>query len=569
VFSKPGFEYILQLNDCDSSTRVDGFVLQQASKSAIRVRNGCPRIVNCRFRNNTGLTGAAIYADGVTRIRIEYCVFGANTCSVDGGAVFITNCAADPYGWGPIIAQSQFYNNSAGAGGGGLKISNCPTIPQVTNCVFNGNSAVEGGAIATEATYIYIVNSTFYTNVATNPISSASGHTLDINGGNLLNSIIWNGELGPTSKHVVNHGRAMPVDTSTIKATANLIEADFVYGFYQTNPLFVNETSVAGADGLFGTDDDGLRLTSSSIGIDAGFIDLFVNHRQTDALGNPRLVGRKVDLGAYESQRSGRLTPPEVIKGMRTGSYTFYFRHTKTDWGQKDPGPSPQCFPGRNLIYEGREQAREIGKAQRYLGIPIGEVESSPVCRCWETADLMTGRYNKNQLWASGGTGNVNARRDSVLSTPPVGGNRVITSHDAVANAVFNADGAGTELTSAELMEGDVLVVQPLADTFKIVAQWCSDTWERYHVRFPEASTDVWEGAQADAGLLVCYPNPATDMFTVSAERPTAARVVNMMGQVVWQGTLEDAIILRVTDWPSGSYRVCTDGRSIPVSVLH
>lgn len=567
VLAAAGLTRVFVMDDCDSSSRLDGFVLQGATGHAVEVAGGCPVIINCRFRNNTGTNGAAIFATGTTRIHIEYCVFGANQSELDGGSVEIRNTAPDPYGWGAFIAQCQFYNNTAVSGyGGGLAIVNSPTIPQIVSCVFNANQAVGGGALYTLQAYAYLTNCTFYNNHASGLDSMAAASVL-VHGGELLNSIVWNGDLQTPSKHIVSFRTLVPEDTAVLHATANLVENDFEYGFYQSNPNFEDETQVAGADGYFGTDDDGLRLSSLSVARDAGFVDKYVNARQTDVIGNPRLVGRKLDLGAYESQRKNHLTPKMMVEEMKKGTLSFFFRHSKTDWDQKDKGPSPECFPGRNLIYEGRQLVTEVGKAQRLLNIPIGEVLSSPVCRCWETALLMCGRYEKTSYWGSGGDPAMMSMRDSALSTPPTGGNRVITSHDAVANMVFNPYGDGQVLTSAELMECDNLFVLPTADTFEVVGHWAADTWARYHVRFPDEPSAVTQ--ERDRVPTVCYPNPASTLLGIETPHPARITVVNLLGESVWQGMVQTVASIPVSAWPQGSYLVLTDGHSIPVQVVH
>lgn len=566
ILSGKNTSRVMTFSECDSSARFDGFTVQETNGNAVVVTRGCPRIVNCRFRNNTAMSGAAIMSDASTRVRIEYCVFESNT-SEQGGAIAIYASSEDPYGFGAFIAQCQFSNNRAINGvGGALMLDGCKTIPQITSCVFDGNTATSGGAIATSKTYAYILNCTFFNNSATGT-DPATAYTLSLDGGELLNSIVWNGNLPSSAKHVMDLPPVGPEDTSAITALSNCIEGDFVYGFYQSNPLFEDEAAVAGADGFFGTDDDGLRLSSLSTVRDAGVIDRFVNHRQTDAIGNPRLVGRKIDLGAYESQRNGRLNPKEMMDEMRVNPYSFFYRHSKTDWNSQDPGPAPECFPGRNLIYEGREMMREVGKAQRFLLVPIGPVESSPVCRCWETAELMCGRHEVVGYWGSSGGAGAAASRDSALKSAPVGGNRVITSHDAVANAVFNASGDGTVLTSAELMEGDNLFVKPLGDTFEVVAHFCADTWERYHVRFPEGSTSVNVFDQGTSSVA-CYPNPASTSLAIETQQSLQVRIVNVIGATLWTGTVNGYATVDVRQWPQGSYYVVSSDSTRLVTVM-
>ena len=560
---------VMTLVNCDSLTRIDGLIFENANNIAVSVTMGAPHFRNCVFRNNTSAgSGSAMTIVNVERMRIEYCVFENNSSAFDAGAVYVLMQEdTSGYGFGMLFGQCVFKNNtSVGGMGGAVYCDDLKPIPQFSSCVFYGNKAAMGGALATTKTYAYLTNCTFAKNNGTT--MGALGYSAALNGGHIQNCVFWNGDLADTAKHILDVDLAGG-DTNTLTTTANLVEKDFVLGFYQSDPQFENLDNPEGPDGYFGTDDDGLRLSSFSSVREAGVIDRFVNHRQTDATGNPRLVARKNDLGAYESQRAGRPSNPELLAELKTGLLTLFFRHAKTDWDQNDPGPSPECFPGRNLIFEGREQSVTIGNAQRFLGVPIGDVESSPVCRCWETAELMTGRYEKVSYWGSGGAASLQRVRDSVLSTAPVGGIRVITSHDAIANATFNPDGDGRDLTSAELMEGDCMFIRPMTDTFAVVGQWCSDTWERYHVRY-DVPTSVNEGpcyGQKVTGV-VAFPNPTSDLLYISSESEGSIHIVDVTGRVI--ETLPNGMnySVDVSRWNSGMYRVVNTTTGQGASVI-
>ena len=62
--------------------------------------------------------------------------------------------------------------------------------------------------------------------------------------------------------------------------------------------------------------------------------------------------------------------------------------------GTEHVAPDPQafdlrdCSTQRGLSEEGRAEARLIGKSFVRLGIPVGQVLSSPYCRCLETGRL-------------------------------------------------------------------------------------------------------------------------------------------------------------------------------------
>lgn len=549
--------YIMRLIDCDSSTRIDGFVLQGSRQSALLIENGTPRLFNCHFRKCTSPTdGAAIYAKGVARLRVEYCVFEDNSATERGGAVFLTGTLKDVKGWGPFFGQCHFVRNTA-ARGGAIGMVECQGIPQIVSSVLYGNTAsVSAGAFFGVLSYPYITNTTFVRNTL-NPASESGGKTLAVSGGHLQNSIIWNADEDLTP-HVIKND--LQGDTAKLRAIANNIERDFDYGFVQFDPSFVNIDDPDGADNFYGTDDDGLYLGEGSFIRNYGVIDGFVNHRQQDVVGNPRLVGRKIDLGAYETQRTeGRVGFREVVRELRKGGMVLMYRHGKTDWESKDPGPSPECFPGRNLIFEGREQCVGIGAQQRMLGIPVGDLFSSPVCRCWETLQKMHGSYTVKSHWAgAGASGATEQARMADLRTPPTNGNRFISTHDAVCQYVFNRDGGGEIITTAEYMEGDCLIIRPLGDSLQILAQWCSDTWERYHVRFPEGTTSVdGDMPSVQIGAITATPQPATGQVRLTSTVGGTARVVDAIGRVYAElvfDAVDRLVVIDVGAFPQGTY---------------
>ncbi len=560
ILASEGGEFILRAVQCDSTTRLDGLVLQGAQNCALRIEGGQPRLFNCHFRENTTTSsGAAIRAEGVGRIRIEYCVFERNRATVGGGAIHIQSDSVDPKGFGPFIGQCHFVNNTADMGGA-LWLDSCKGVTQVVSTVFAGNTAGKhGGAIESLRSFLYLNNATFSRNTLGDN-NHAMGLSVVVNGGFIQNSIFWNGNEDDTVAHITL--KKDEADTSSFATSACLVERDYDLGFWQTDPRFENADNVNGADGFFGTDDDGLVLSGFSAARNAGVIDKFVNHRQQDILGNPRLVGRRVDLGAYESQRTGRPHYTDLLSEMRKGKLVFMFRHGKTDWDQKDPGPSPECFPGRNLIAEGREQCTSIGAYQRMLGVPQGDALSSTACRCWETLQKMVGRYETKSHWASGGNASATAARLVDLETVPTNGNRIISTHDAVATLVFNPNGDGEIFTTAELMEGDALIVRPLGDTMEVIGHWCSDTWERYKVRFPAISTSVSEFSQQQQVLSIS-PVPASDYIAISAGTATAVRVVDILGRVVGEANLVGSGVpatLNTASWNPGIYSVVAPG---------
>jgi phosphohistidine phosphatase SixA len=104
----------------------------------------------------------------------------------------------------------------------------------------------------------------------------------------------------------------------------------------------------------------------------------------------------------FAAQLVGGITPKlsgqALINELKKGGYIIYFRHGQTsNIGEKDVEDKElnDCAIQRNLSAEGQDQTKEIGAAFRSLQIPIGEVYSSPYCRCLDTARNIFGKVTQ------------------------------------------------------------------------------------------------------------------------------------------------------------------------------
>src|SRR5262245_4780089 len=83
----------------------------------------------------------------------------------------------------------------------------------------------------------------------------------------------------------------------------------------------------------------------------------------------------------------------QVWAALRQGGKVVLLRHTHVDMrdgiGHLAPG---HCAEEVNLSPHGIEQAKRIGEAFRDHGIAVGEVLTSPYCRCIDTGTLAFGR---------------------------------------------------------------------------------------------------------------------------------------------------------------------------------
>ena len=205
--------------------------------------------------------------------------------------------------------------------------------------------------------------------------------------------------------------------------------------------------------------------------------------------GGPALGGSAseaaVESPAKESPGSGgppappdsakefpRLTPG-VIEHLRRGGYVIVFRHSITDWAQRDADVMnfEDRSAQRNLSKPGEEQAAALGKAFTTLGIPVGAVKASPMWRCRDTAQLAFGRHQTTMdLFQRGGQSR--AARVAMLSMPPDSGNLVLVTHQDVLIPIV------TGLRRDQLKEGDAFVVKPLGEKkFEIEAQVSPEDW--------------------------------------------------------------------------------------------
>ena len=178
------------------------------------------------------------------------------------------------------------------------------------------------------------------------------------------------------------------------------------------------------------------------------------------------LLGQAEELGG-----------PQLMAELRKGGYVLYIRHASTDFSKNDAKMTSyeDCASQRNLTDKGRDEARAVGAQIRRLGIPIGKVYASPLCRTVETAVLAFGKAEKTQEVRGGPVQSDDPKRydplRKLLSTlPPKGVNNVVSSHGNPFFALFGAP---------YLAEGEIAVVRPGGNArFEAVARIQLGDWE-------------------------------------------------------------------------------------------
>jgi hypothetical protein len=242
-------------------------------------------------------------------------------CTFTGNTAINTNGYTHAYGGGmyndhasPTVTNCTFANNTASSSGGngcGGGMFNTSSSPTVTNCTFTNNAAVSGiygcggGIFNNASSSPAITNCTFTKNTVTSYYSYGGGGGMFSEEGaspTVTNCIFWN-DSAPQGSEINNDGKTPTFKYCDIKGSgasgsqwSSALGTDGG-GNIDVDPLFVNASSPAGADGIGRTSDDGLRLQNISPCINAGTA---TGAPATDILGNLR-VGLP-DIGAYEYQ---------------------------------------------------------------------------------------------------------------------------------------------------------------------------------------------------------------------------------------------------------------------------
>lgn len=248
-------------------------------------------IRNCSFLDNFSRDEGGAIKNLNSHGTIESCLFEKNHAEEAGGAIY--NSSSNP-----ILTNLLLRKNHSTLAGGG--IANYFSSPVLFGCEFLWNrSDTSGGAISNEfASSGQIINCTIAGNSA-----STSGHA------------VWNhSSSNPSFRNTIISGNSSSPEASI--SNTNNAQPRFAYC------LISGSGSSMAWDTTFGTDDGNnfdrdpgflvpphpsldpargadLRLRQSSQSIDAGNL-MDPAPTEFDLLGNARLQGISIDLGAYE-----------------------------------------------------------------------------------------------------------------------------------------------------------------------------------------------------------------------------------------------------------------------------
>jgi len=282
--------------------------------------------------NGNAVGGGAIYKFmGVVFLKNMY--FANNNSSSTGGAIFSNMGYGSNRGGKLFITKSVFINNNAvGEGGAIINRSywhNAAFTDEfiITHSIFDGNSSGSyGGAISNYAGEAVVINSLFINNVAADggAISCYEGivrllnSTLTKNTGTLRGGALGSYHTMPIHFHLDNTivtGNTSPENDIFLNRFAFLYTRHNIIGSVNsTGRIYRNTQSFFGInpDSVF-TDylNDDFTLKECSWTVNAGLngfqpvvtsIYNLTDDINIDLANNPRVVGDRIDIGAYEFQ---------------------------------------------------------------------------------------------------------------------------------------------------------------------------------------------------------------------------------------------------------------------------
>ncbi|MBW8040793.1 MAG: hypothetical protein FVQ85_12420 [Planctomycetes bacterium] len=319
-------------------------------------------LTNCKFIKNS----AHEYGGGMYNNRssptLANCTFIRNTANDKGGgmcnnesSLTLTNCTfsgnSTNKGWPPppglpltILSDRPMFtdyalsNNiaSAGLSGGGGGIYSSESSLVTTGCTFNRNSAnSNGGGMMNFHSSPMVVNCTFAANAAINgnALGFDSYPNQDPINIQITNCILWDGG-----------GEIWNNDESTIAITYSDVESGWPgEGNINADPCFVEPGYWDDANGVW-VDGD-YHLLPDSPCIDAGDPNYVPEPNETDLDGRPRVIGSRIDMGAYEYSYSPLMQAevrivPRTINLKSKGIWIAAFLWLPGDYNVADIDPN-------------------------------------------------------------------------------------------------------------------------------------------------------------------------------------------------------------------------------------
>ena len=174
---------------------------------------------------------------------------------------------------------------------------------------------------------------------------------------------------------------------------------------------------------------------------------------------------------AVQAQALAPAQADALWRQIGEGGYVLLIRHAATEPGFGDPPAFRlgDCATQRNLSAAGRDESRRLGEAFRQHRIAVGEVRTSPWCRCVDTATLAFGGASVWDALASlyNDASDEAARRQAVID-----GAREFMVRTLAANLVLVTHNFNIRsLVGVSPAQAEVVVTRVTAEGFKLVGR--------------------------------------------------------------------------------------------------
>lgn len=224
------------------------------------------------------------------------------------------------------------------------------------------------------------------------------------------------------------------------------------------------------------------------------------------------LIGVVIGI-ATASVDTAELRREELMAALKRGGYTIMLRHARTDRSFNEAREYVPALRSqqRNLNDAGVADARQMGVVLKKYGVPIGEILSSPMYRCTETAEYAAGVPTTTMALRVFPSSPEQAAL--VTKAPKAGTNRLIVTHHFVIETHVPG------IKPGDINESEAAVIGHLSDgTVELVgkillADWQALAGEAATASNPAPAPVVPAGAPTGPGAAAPVTHPPTVVF--------------------------------------------------------
>ncbi|MHC4462824.1 MAG: choice-of-anchor D domain-containing protein [Planctomycetota bacterium] len=297
--------HVVRGSGTDETAVLDGFTItggnanqdypsEYANGGGMYNNHGSATVANCTFSGNSAMWGGGMCNGDYGSPMVTNCTFSRNRSEWWGGGM----CNYDYSS--PTLTNCTFIGNRGNRCSGGMDNSGYCTVT-LTNCTFSGNSADYGGGMSN-----WYYSNAILTNCTFSGNSANHGGGIDnweYSSATLTSCILW----GDRPAEIYVH-------SSTVEITYSDVEGGWPgKGNIDADPCFV-EPGYWDVNGVWVEGD--YHLPASSPCINAGDPNYTGEPNETDADGKARVIGGRIDMGAYEATietKANLWVSPKVI----------------------------------------------------------------------------------------------------------------------------------------------------------------------------------------------------------------------------------------------------------------